>query len=51
MGVRGIANSWFKNYLTDRKQIVKLKEIMVTSILIISDPKHIVNGIPRGSII
>ena len=24
-GIRGIVNDWFKNYLTDRKQIVKYK--------------------------
>ena len=43
-GLRNIELDWFRNYLTDRKQLVSLgKEI--------SDPCLITSGVPQGSIL
>ena len=43
-GLRDIELDWFRNYLTDRKQLVSLgKEI--------SDPCLITSGVPQGSIL
>ena len=44
-GVRGIANQWFKSYLTERRQFVQINSSNSDSILLI---KH---GVPQGSIL
>ena len=43
-GIRGIALEWFKNYLTNRKQIVKHKQKKSESLTIKC-------GVPQGSIL
>ena len=43
-GVRGIVHDWFKSYLTDRKQMVKLSNIFPES-------KTIMCGVPQGSVL
>jgi len=43
-GIRGIALEWFKNYLTNRKQIVKYKQKNFESLTIKC-------GVPQGSIL
>ncbi len=43
-GVRGVVNSWFRNYLTDRKQFVEFQETQ-SSLL------NITCGVPQGSIL
>ena len=43
-GVRGIVHDWFKSYLTDRKQMVKLGNIF-------SESKIIMCGVPQGSVL
>ena len=43
-GIRGITNRWFENYLKNRKQIVKYKQI--TSIEMVTK-----TGVPQGSIL
>ena len=44
LGIRGIENKWFRNYLTGRSQST---EILGTK----STPKHITCGVPQGSIL
>ena len=43
-GVRGIAHDWFKLYLTDRKQMLKLGNIF-------SESKTIMCGVPQGNVL
>ena len=43
-GIRGIVNSWFRNYLTDRKQFVMFQETQ-------SPLMNIKCGVPQGSIL
>ena len=43
-GIRGIALEWFKNYLTNRSQIVKLKNNL-------SNKEKIICGVPQGSVL
>jgi hypothetical protein len=43
-GIRGIARLWFENYLTNRKQIVKYKQIMSSEMIVQT-------GVPQGSIL
>ena len=43
-GVRGISNSWFRSYLTNRKQ-----SILISNTL--SNPLSINCGVPQGSIL
>ena len=43
-GFRGIANTWFKNYLTDRTQTVSINGT-------ISESKEITCGVPQGSVL
>ena len=43
-GIRGIANSWLKSYLSNRKQFVQLGEHR-------SQMRTILNGVPQGSIL
>ena len=43
-GIRGIVNEWFKNYLTERKQIVKYKSEQSESLTITC-------GVPQGSVL
>ena len=43
-GIRGIALEWFKNYLTNRSQIVKFKNNL-------SNKEKIICGVPQGSVL
>ena len=43
-GIRGIALEWFKNYLTNRSQIVKYNNILSTK-------QTILCGVPQGSVL
>ena len=43
-GVRGVANSWFKSYLTSRSQFVSLSGFN-------SEAKHLQHGVPQGSVL
>ena len=43
-GIRGIALEWFKNYLTNRKQIVKYNSVL-------SSKQTILSGVPQGSVL
>ena len=43
-GIRGIALEWFKNYLTNRKQMVKFNNT-------ISSKEKVTCGIPQGSVL
>ena len=44
LGVRGVANSWFRSYLTDRKQYMEIYNIK-------SSQKSLTCGVPQGSIL
>ena len=43
-GIRGIALEWFKNYLTNRNQVVKFKNT-------VSSKEKITCGVPQGSVL
>ena len=43
-GVRGVINSWFRSYLTDRKQNTELNNI-------VSEAETTLCGVPRGSVL
>ena len=43
-GIRGICNSWFANYLSDRKQFIEIGDSK-------SSHKYMTTGVPQGSII
>ena len=43
-GIRGIANNWFKSYLSNRKQTVTINQIN-------SDFQHNKHGVPQGSVL
>lgn len=43
-GVRGVAYSWFENYLSNRRQFVQSNNVS-------SNLHHIQHGVPRGSIL
>jgi retron-type reverse transcriptase len=43
-GIRGVAQLWFQNYLTNRKQIVKYNQVRSKEMLIQT-------GVPQGSIL
>jgi retron-type reverse transcriptase len=43
-GIRGLSQQWFKNYLMNRKQIVKYNQIR-------SKEMSITSGVPQGSIL
>jgi len=43
-GIRGIANNWFRSYLTDRKQFMEFKSCK-------SEDQSIECGVPQGSIL
>jgi hypothetical protein len=47
-GVRGVANSWFKSYLVDQKQVV---EISCNGEKGMSAPREIKYGVPQGSVL
>ena len=49
-GVRGIANIWFKNYLTARQQSVRINKDNSNE-FISSESQTITHGIPQGSIL
>lgn len=44
-GITGVNNSWFKNYLTNRKQFIQINNNKKTDLL------HIKCGVPQGSIL
>jgi hypothetical protein len=48
IGVRGIANIWFKSYLEGRKQVVYVN---FANVLGVSSPLDINLGVPQGSIL
>ena len=48
LGIRGVANSWVKSYLTERTMIVKCHN---TNGVCISEEKPIATGCPQGSIL
>ena len=43
-GIRGVAIEWFKNYLTNRSQVVKVRNV-------ISESRKILCGVPQGSVL
>jgi len=43
-GIRGIIYSWFKNYLTDRKQFVTVSGVS-------SQSRYVTCGVPQGSVL
>ena len=43
-GIRGIANKWFKSYLTNREQFVTIG-------IIASEQKSVTCGLPQGSVL
>ena len=43
-GIRGVANDWFRSYLTGRSQRVRVGSC-------ISEEKLIINGVPQGSVL
>ena len=45
MGVRGVALQWFKSYLSDRKQNVRLGDTLS------SQPELITYGVPQGTVL
>ena len=44
MGIRGLANDWFKSYLTERKQYLEIRDEK-------SSLEAIKCGVPQGSIL
>ena len=53
-GVRGIANRWFKSYLTNRNQIVEISHTNRnngTQDRFQSSPRVMEHGVPQGSIL
>ena len=44
LGIRGVANAWFRSYLTDRKQYMEIYNIK-------SSQKSLTCGVPQGSIL
>ena len=50
LGIRGVAKQWFKDYLTDRKQAVRIYKDNSNDYTV-SDPCGITHGIPQGSIL
>ena len=43
-GFRGVINSWFRSYLTDRRQKVVINGFE-------SESKHLLHGVPQGSVL
>ena len=43
-GIRGVIYSWFKNYLTDRKQFVTVSGVS-------SQARYVTCGVPQGSVL
>ena len=43
-GIRGIANDWFRSYLSDRTQVVSINDFN-------SDYKIVKHGVPQGSVL
>lgn len=47
-GIRGVSHNWFKNYLYEREQIVKInKDNKIT----LSDKSMVLTGVPQGSVL
>ncbi len=44
LGVRGVSNLWFRNYLTDRKQFMDIYDMK-------SSTESLICGVPQGSIL
>jgi hypothetical protein len=52
LGVRGLANKWFKSYLKDRSQIVELQHLQSNQVSTYqSSPKQMTRGVPQGSVL
>lgn len=52
LGIRGIANNWFKSYLENRLQRVEISHISNSLVIKhLSDPKYINIGVPQGSVL
>ena len=43
-GIRGVINSWFRSYLSDRRQSIEIDKC-------ISETETIVCGVPQGSVL
>ena len=43
-GIRGVANNWFKSYLSQRSQFVSIQGFN-------SDEKAVLHGVPQGSVL
>ena len=46
-GIRGVANQWFKSYLSHRKQCVEIKSKNQGTF--VSTTREIAHGVPQGS--
>ena len=43
-GIRGVINSWFRSYLTDRKQTTEVNNV-------VSEAETTLRGVPQGSVL
>jgi hypothetical protein len=50
LGIRGIAKTWFQDYLANRKQSVRINKVNSNDFFL-STPCNVTHGVPQGSIL
>uniref|UniRef100_A0A1B6GU06 Reverse transcriptase domain-containing protein n=1 Tax=Cuerna arida TaxID=1464854 RepID=A0A1B6GU06_9HEMI len=52
MGVRGTEAEWFRSYLTNREQVVEIRQTQNNKIVqVTSNPLTVLRGVPQGSVL